>query len=105
MFLSDRSARRPARHAQDRLDRQGRRAAQEGLLSSPRWRSISFNPAQFSDGETPPPKAAFMLLDRPMPVSAEGLEPTDHAERTRPGLVIRAADRPRGAAGSDGHGG
>jgi len=47
--------------------------AQEGLLSSPRWRSIPFNPAQFSDGETPPPKAAFMLLDRAMPASAEGL--------------------------------
>jgi len=47
--------------------------AQEGLLSSPRWRSIPFNPAQFSDGENPPPKAAFMLLDRPMPASAEGL--------------------------------
>ena len=48
--------------------------AQEGLLSSPRWRAIPFNPAQFSDGETPPPKAAFMLLDRPMPASAEGLD-------------------------------
>jgi hypothetical protein len=47
---------------------------QEGLLSSPRWRNLPFNPAQFSDGENPPPKAAFMLLDRPMPESAEGLD-------------------------------
>jgi tetratricopeptide (TPR) repeat protein len=47
---------------------------QEALLSSPRWRSIPFDPAQFSDGENPPPKAAFMLLDRPMPESAESLD-------------------------------
>jgi tetratricopeptide (TPR) repeat protein len=47
---------------------------QETLLSSPRWRTIPFNPAQFSDGENPPPKAAFMLLDRPMPESAESLD-------------------------------
>jgi hypothetical protein len=48
--------------------------AQERLLSSPRWRTIPFNPSQFSDGENPPPKAAFMLLDRPMPESAESLD-------------------------------
>jgi hypothetical protein len=47
--------------------------AQEAFLSSPRFRSVPFNPAQFSDGENPPPKAAYMLLDRPMPESAEGL--------------------------------
>jgi hypothetical protein len=47
--------------------------AQEACLSSPRFRNVPFNPAQFSDGETPPPKAAYMLLDRPMPASAEGL--------------------------------
>jgi hypothetical protein len=47
---------------------------QEALLSSPRWRPLPFNPAQFSDGENPPPKAAFMLLDRPMPESAESLD-------------------------------
>ena len=46
---------------------------QEALLSSPRLRAIPFDPAQFSDGQTPPPKAAYMLLDRPMPESAEGL--------------------------------
>ncbi len=47
--------------------------AQEAFLSSPRFFVVSFDPAQFSDGETPPPKAAYMLLDRPMPGSAEGL--------------------------------
>jgi hypothetical protein len=47
--------------------------AQERLLSSPRLKTVSFDPAHFSDGETPPPKGAFMLLDRPIPASAEGL--------------------------------
>jgi hypothetical protein len=47
--------------------------AQEGLLSSPRWMSVPFDPAQFSDGENPPPKGAYLLLNRPMPASAEGL--------------------------------
>jgi hypothetical protein len=46
---------------------------QEALSSSPRWKTLPFNPAQFSDGENPPPKAAFMLLDRPIPESAESL--------------------------------
>ena len=46
---------------------------QEGLLSSPQWKPLPFNPAQFTDGENPPPKAAFMLLDRPMPESAVSL--------------------------------
>ena len=47
--------------------------AQEAFLSSPRFQTVPFDPAQFSDGQTPPPKAAYMLLDRPMPESAEGL--------------------------------
>jgi len=47
--------------------------AQEAFLSSPRFRVVQFDPSQFSNGETPPPKAAYMLLDRPMPASAEGL--------------------------------
>jgi hypothetical protein len=47
--------------------------AQEAFLSSPRMKTAGFNPAQFSDGQTPPPKAAYMLLDRPMPETAEGL--------------------------------
>jgi hypothetical protein len=46
---------------------------QEALLSSPRFRTIPFNPAQFSDGQTPPPKAAYTLLDRPMPDASDGL--------------------------------
>lgn len=45
----------------------------EALLSSPRWQAVPFDPARFSDGETPPPKGAYMLLDRAMPESAEGL--------------------------------
>ena len=47
--------------------------SQEAFLWSPRFRAVPFDPAQFSDGQTPPPKAAYMLLDRPMPESAEGL--------------------------------
>jgi hypothetical protein len=47
--------------------------AQEAFLSAPRLRPLPFDPAQFSGGESPPPKAAYMLLDRPMPESAEGL--------------------------------
>lgn len=46
--------------------------AQEAFLSSPRFCTVPFDPAQFGDGETPPPKTAFMLLDRAMPESAEG---------------------------------
>ena len=38
---------------------------QETLLSSPQWQAIPFDPARFSDGENPPPKGAYMLLDRP----------------------------------------
>jgi hypothetical protein len=48
-------------------------AAHEALLSAPRFQTVPCDPAQFSDGQTPPPKAAFMLFDRPMPASAEGL--------------------------------
>ena len=58
---------------------------QEGLLSSPRWRNLPFNPAQFTDGENPPPKAAFMLLDRPMPASAESLD-----LQTMPNMLAQA---------------
>jgi len=48
--------------------------AQEAFLSSPRILAVPFDPARFSDGETPPPKGAYLLLDRPMPESAEGLD-------------------------------
>lgn len=58
---------------------------QEALLSSNHWRNIPFDPAQFSDGENPPPKGAFMLLDRPMPASAEGL-----SRETIPSMVGQA---------------
>ncbi len=44
---------------------------QESLLSSPRLKTIPFDPAQFSDGESPPPKAACMMLDRAMPEASE----------------------------------
>lgn len=47
--------------------------AQEAFLSSPCWRAIPFDPAQFSDGNTPPPKGVFVLLDRPAPDSAAEL--------------------------------
>jgi hypothetical protein len=48
---------------------------QEALLSSLRIQSVPFDPARFSDGQSPPPKGAYLLLDRPMPASAEGLSP------------------------------
>jgi len=47
--------------------------AQEAFLSALRLRPIPFNPAEAGDAENPPPKAAYLLLDRPMPESAEGL--------------------------------
>jgi hypothetical protein len=47
--------------------------ALESLLSSPRWLSVPFDPARFSDGENPPPKGAYTMLDRPMPAAAEGI--------------------------------
>jgi tetratricopeptide (TPR) repeat protein len=46
---------------------------QEALLSSPRLQSLPFDPAQFAGGETPPPKAAFIVLDRPAVETSEGL--------------------------------
>ncbi len=78
---------------------------QEALLSSPRWQAIPFDPARLSDGENPPPKGAYMLLDRPRAGIGRGIEPGDDAQRARPGPVVRAADRPRGPAGSDERGG
>ena len=58
---------------------------QEALLSSPRWRAVAFDPARFSDGENPPPKGAYTLLDRPMPESADGL-----AQETMPLMIGQA---------------
>ena len=57
----------------------------EAFLSSPRFHVVPFDPAQFSDGQTPPPKAAYMLLDRPMPDGAEGL-----SQETMPLLMGQA---------------
>ena len=48
-------------------------AAQERFLSSPRLRAIQIDLSRFGDGQTPPPKAAYLLLDRPVPETAEGL--------------------------------
>jgi hypothetical protein len=45
----------------------------EALLSEPRLRSIPFNPAELATEDSPPPKAIFMLLDRPLTETAEGL--------------------------------
>ena len=46
---------------------------QEAMLSSPRLQSLPFDPAQFAGGETPPPKAAFIVLDRPAVETSDGL--------------------------------
>jgi hypothetical protein len=46
---------------------------QEAFLSAPRFRTVPFDPTQLGDAENPPPKAAYMLLDRSMPESAQGL--------------------------------
>ncbi|MEN6458042.1 MAG: hypothetical protein ABFC63_03865 [Thermoguttaceae bacterium] len=47
--------------------------AQEALLSSPRCQAINIDPSRFIDSQTPPPKGAFVLLDRPALQSADGL--------------------------------
>lgn len=45
----------------------------ELLLSSAKCFVMPFDPSRFSDGENPPPKGAWLLLDRPMPSSADDL--------------------------------
>jgi hypothetical protein len=47
--------------------------AQEAFLSAPRFRPVPFDPARFIDSQTPPPKGAFMIIDKPLPESATGL--------------------------------
>jgi hypothetical protein len=65
--------------------------AQEALLSSAQWRTVPFDPAMFRDGENPPPKAAFMLLDRPMPSSPDGPgSPNSLTRETIPCMVGQA---------------
>jgi hypothetical protein len=46
---------------------------QEALLSEQRIRPINFNPADLASEDSPPPKAVYMLLDRPEPASADVL--------------------------------
>jgi hypothetical protein len=45
----------------------------EALLSAPQLRPIPFRPADLATDDSPPPKAVFMMLDRPLLDSAEGL--------------------------------
>ncbi|MCE5303951.1 MAG: hypothetical protein LLF97_12710 [Planctomycetaceae bacterium] len=47
--------------------------ANERLLSSRQIRPVPFDPSRFGDEDSPPPKGAYMVLDRPMPESADGL--------------------------------
>jgi hypothetical protein len=46
---------------------------QEALLSDPRIKSIPFDPASLSGENSPPPKAVFLLFDRPEAESTEGI--------------------------------
>lgn len=43
----------------------------EILLSTPNFYFIEINPAEFQNGDTPPPRAAFVVLDRPFPKPEE----------------------------------
>lgn len=45
----------------------------ELLLSSKLAANLPFDPAEFAEENEPPPKALFVLLDKPVPESAEGL--------------------------------
>ncbi|MEN6450763.1 MAG: hypothetical protein ABFC96_09745 [Thermoguttaceae bacterium] len=47
--------------------------AHEAFLSSTRFRPIMVDPARFAGLDTPPPKGAYMLIDRPWLDSAEQL--------------------------------
>ena len=46
---------------------------QEALQGESRAVQLPFNPASLAGEDTPPPRAIFLLLDRPLPASAEGL--------------------------------
>jgi hypothetical protein len=56
----------------------------EALLSDNRFRAVPFDPAAFAREDTPPPKAVFVVLDRPSLASAAGAAwkalPLDHGE-------------------------
>ncbi|MCE5268900.1 MAG: hypothetical protein LLG00_13560 [Planctomycetaceae bacterium] len=55
--------------------------AHEAFLSSSRFRPVGIDPTHFGDGETPPPKGAYMLLDRPALDSAETALTLDNVPR------------------------
>jgi hypothetical protein len=46
---------------------------QTGLLSDQRVVQVPFDPRSFTEEDSPPPRGVYLLLDRPMPASAEGL--------------------------------
>ena len=48
-------------------------ALREHLLSSKRVHSVPFDPAQFREGEEPPPLAMFLVLDREVPPTPQNL--------------------------------
>jgi len=48
-------------------------ALKERLLSNKKLQSIPFDPAQFQDENSPPPQGVFLLLDREVPASPQGL--------------------------------
>ena len=71
----------------------------EALLSEPRLRPVPFNPADLATAESPPPKAVFMLLDRPLVESAEDLA-FDAIPQFIGQAPFRQANRPRGPFGT-----
>ncbi|MGD0655050.1 MAG: hypothetical protein ABSA16_11950 [Thermoguttaceae bacterium] len=46
---------------------------QEAFLSDPRIAPLPFDPSTFVDEDSPPPKAAYMIFDRPAVESADGV--------------------------------
>ena len=48
-------------------------ALKERLLSNKKLQTVPFDPAQFQDENSPPPQGVFLLLDREVPTSAQGL--------------------------------
>lgn len=48
-------------------------ALKERLLSNKRLQTVPFDPAQFQDESSPPPQGVFLLLDREVPSSPQGL--------------------------------
>lgn len=70
-------------------------AFKEHLLSSKRVQSVPFDPAQFRDENSPPPQGVFLLLDREVPASAQGLT-RDSVPKIYGELLLygRETDRP-----------